>query len=188
MRVFLSAMHSPCSALDSRSLRVYISCITKIVQMDCFMIRRVTPPAPMPLRIEGCNVRMTPSPDNAELAAHVLLGLTAREFVEPKPQSADSTTRNASFYQSMSARIKDAQAFEYRMAIRCLVWCEQELQKNGSPDLLEKELYKHTGTVDRHGGELKRRWQHCLAMCIVRQMPTVYDAETEDTPPGNNGG
>jgi hypothetical protein len=62
-------------------------------------------------------------------------------------------------------------------AMRFLAWCEQELPKHDLPlegkdslQQMEVELYKRIDTVERAGGELKRRWQHCLAEVIVRQM------------------
>ena len=41
--------------------------------MDSFMIRHNVQPVPEPLRIEGVTTKMTPHPDDAEVAAQALL-------------------------------------------------------------------------------------------------------------------
>ena len=67
-----------------------------------------------------------------------------------------------------------------------MAFCEQELQKPslplsgpGSLGLLEAELYNRIDVIERRGGELKRRWQHCLATVIVRMMQATDDEATE---------
>lgn len=70
--------------------------------------------------------------------------------------------------------------------MRFVTWCEQELEKRdlpiegkGSLAQMEAELYKRIDTIERVGGELKHRWQHCLATVIVRRMEEEREA-TED--------
>ena len=66
---------------------------------------------------------------------------------------------------------------------------EQELKKPhlpvsgaGSLGLLETELYKRIDVIERVGGELKKRWQHCLADVTVRLMQhTEKETTTDDT-------
>lgn len=75
--------------------------------------------------------------------------------------------------------------------MRFVAFCEQELQKPslplsgpGSLGLLEAELYKRLDVIERRGGELKKRWQHCLATVIVRRMQaegTTDEKETTDS-------
>lgn len=71
--------------------------------------------------------------------------------------------------------------------MRFLSLCEQELQKrnipaygNGSIALLEVELYKRIDIVDREGGELKKRWQECLAEATLRLMEADEKRKAED--------
>ena len=74
-------------------------------------------------------------------------------------------------------RIRQAHAKAELRTRRFVAWCEQELKRDDIPldgkdslAQMETELYKRIDTVDREGGELKRRWQHCLAEIIVRRM------------------
>lgn len=71
---------------------------------------------------------------------------------------------------------------------RFLAFVEQELKKpylptygDGSLGLLEAELYKRIDIVEREGGELKRRWQRCLALVTVRLMDAARNSHTDDT-------
>ena len=85
--------------------------------------------------------------------------------------------RTAEYYRMLADRMRRAHDQATMRAMRFLAWCEQELPKHdlplegkGSLQQMEVELYKRIDTVERAGGELKRRWQHCLAEVIVRQM------------------
>lgn len=71
--------------------------------------------------------------------------------------------------------------------MRFVTWCEHELEKRdlpiegkGSLAQMEAELYKRIDTIERVGGELKRRWQHCLANVIVRRMEDDRENEEPD--------
>ena len=71
---------------------------------------------------------------------------------------------------------------------RFLAFVEQELKKPhlptygaGSLGLLEAELYKRIDIVEREDGELKRRWQHCLALVTVRLMDAARNGHTDST-------
>ena len=46
--------------------------------------------------------------------------------------------------------------------------------------MLEAELYKRVDTVEREQGDLKRRWQHCLADIIVRRMKAGGSTSADD--------
>lgn len=107
-----------------------------------------------------------------------------------------SENRDVAYYRTLADRIQAAHAAEARAALRFVAYCELELQKmeEGSGRMeddhqasaiehLERGLYRHLDTVEREGGELKRRWQHCLAECVVRQMDMAESSEpeTQDT-------
>ena len=54
--------------------------------------------------------------------------------------------------------------------------------KNHEPEsiaTLERGLYQHQDAIEREGGDLKQRWQKCLALVIVKQM-TAASSEDED--------
>ena len=149
-----------------------------------------TDAAPQPLRIEGVpEAPFTPEPDDAELAAQAVLELMTRGGQSnrntPSNQSNQSTqntqsnqsTQTAAYYRQLADRIREAHAKAARQATRFIYNCELELRKPrlplygaGSVQLLETELYKRIDVVEREGGELKRRWQHCLAEVTVRLM------------------
>ena len=130
----------------------------------------------VPLVIEGTHTTLTAEPDDAELAAQALLILLASEELRVKseePQPAEKGT--AEYYRQLAERIEQAHAAETRLATRFVAYVEQELRKPvlpkegaGSLAFLETGLYKRLDTVEREGGELKRRWQHCLADVTVR--------------------
>ena len=99
-----------------------------------------------------------------------------------KPKAAEQGT--AEYYRQLAERIEKAQAVAAQRTTRFVAFCEQELKKRnlpkngpGSLALLEAELYKRIDTVEREGGELKRRWQHCLAEVTVRLMEEVKSEE-----------
>jgi hypothetical protein len=134
----------------------------------------------MPLRIEGCNVRMTPSPDDAELAAQAFLEIMINPEAKNDHQTHNTVQkpkgkiRNTAYYRELSDKIRINRNVEMCQAMRCVAWCEQmlngkHLQENEVSDM-EQSLFRHTDTVNRDGGEVKSRWQHCLAEITLRQM------------------
>lgn len=125
------------------------------------------------LRIDGVRTVMTPKPDDAELAAQALLEKLSEKPKKGRRKDCKPGKGSAEYYRALSRRIQESHEADARLALRCVAWCETEL-KTGStqPSELEQELYRHMETVEREGGELKDRWQHCLAECIVRQMDT----------------
>ncbi len=117
---------------------------------------------------------MTPGPDDAEMAAQALLeslspspspkGRGVKKQAEPQP--AEKGT--AAYFHALADRVHEGRTAEVRMAMRYVAYCEQELLRNPQLAELERGLYRHLDIVDREGGELKRRWQRCLAEVIVR--------------------
>ena len=132
---------------------------------------------------------LTPEPDDAELAAQALLesGL--------KKKNSQLSTLNSqlkkgspAYYQALSEKIKAAHAAEARAAMRYVAFVESELSTkpnephepqepngqwsmvNGQFSTLESGLFRHQDTVEREGGALLRRWQHCLADITVRSL------------------
>lgn len=98
--------------------------------------------------------------------------------------------KDAAYYQQMSDKIKAAHRQEARAAMRFVAWCEgnlrggteqrnnkttesvnSEIRETVNPFTeLEAGLFKHQDVVEREGGDLKKRWQHCLATVTVLQM------------------
>ena len=96
------------------------------------------------------------------------------------------------YYQQLSEKIRTALEEERRMALRYVAYVEQELalvngeHKPESIATLEHGLYKFQDVIEREKGgalgehsetlatkgtqELLKRWQKCLAECILRQM------------------
>lgn len=150
-----------------------------------------------PLRIEGIpEAPFTAEPDDAELAAQALLELMTAPSNSPKGEGK-STSKSPSplgedgrglYYRALASRIREAHAKAARQVTRFIYNCELELQKPrlplygpGSVQLLETELYKRLDVVEREGGELKRRWQHCLAEVTVRLMNSTPPEEKSHT-------
>lgn len=139
---------------------------------------------PVPLRIEGVkSASLTPEPDDAELAAQALLESMCdvkskmEDVIEVADDAHQPSVRDAAYYRRLAERIRLARDQATLRTMRFVTWCEQELEKRdlpiegkGSLAQMEAELYKRIDTIERVGGELKRRWQHCLAEAIVRQM------------------
>ncbi len=132
-----------------------------------------------PLKIEGvAPTPMTPEPDESELAAQALLEKMAEVRQDKAIRKRKKTEKgSAEYYQEMAEKIRKAHETASLRTQRFLAFCEQELKKPnlpkegpGSLGLLEAELYKRIDLVEHHGGELKSRWQHCLAMVTVRLM------------------
>lgn len=138
----------------------------------------------VPLAIEGAPTHLTPEPDEAELAAQALLELMASgkhkaqgKKASRAPVGSPDGEKDDAYYHQLAERIREAHAKAARQATRFIYNCELELQKprlplygDGSVQMLETELYKRIDIIDREGGELKRRWQHCLAEVTVRLM------------------
>lgn len=104
-----------------------------------------------------------------------------------KPKTSDDTARDARYYRHLADRIRQTREVQRQRCVRFLAFVEQELRKrhlpvygDGSLGLLEAELYKRMDIVDREGGELKRRWQHCLAEVTVRLMKAAHDGDEGD--------
>ena len=155
---------------------------------------------PKPLRVEDvAPAPMTAEPDDAEIAAMALLEkmseLQNRKGASRKddmPESRDSekdknAPHDAKYFKDLAARIRLAHEAARQRTLRFLAFCEQELKKHdlplsgpGSLGLLETELYKRLDVVERHGGELKRRWQHCLATVTVRLMDKMPPVSTDE--------
>lgn len=138
-----------------------------------------------PLRIEGVETTFTAEPDDAELAAQALLEMMADYIsrhndtsIAKDNSSTDSKGfHDTAYYHALADRIREAREHTRRQAVRFVYSVERELKKthiplngDGSLELLEAELYKRMDIVEREGGELKRRWQHCLAEVTVRLM------------------
>ena len=136
------------------------------------------------LRIDGVKApEMTAKPDDAELAAQALLehmsdGSSDKKHKRTKGKVEKPKDGTPEHYQQLSGKIKEAHAQEARDAQRYLAYTEQELKENPSMEQLieiERGLYQHQDAADREGGELKSRWQHCIAECILLQSGTDND-------------
>lgn len=135
-------------------------------------------PEARPLRIKGIGeAPLTPAPDDAELAAQALLetlcGASGRTEAD-RGRPAEGTRE---YYEELAARIRRAHEAERMAAARATAYCEERLRQerlpsegDGSPASLGRMLLGHLDAVEREGGELKRRWQHCLAEVTVRGM------------------
>ena len=132
----------------------------------------------MPLRIEGIGAApMTPEPDDAELAAMAYLEhlISPPEIGGVRGGLSKRTAKpnTAAYYHDLADKVKQGRALEARLALRYVAYCEEMLQEAPTPDILSTlhhGLFRHQTAVDREGGQLKRRWQHCLATITVRQM------------------
>lgn len=123
--------------------------------------------------------RPTPNPS--------LLERGVNTFKRNKESAADITTHSHSgegrgevssaYYHQLADRIRKAHETARLRTMRFLAYCEQTLAQPDIPmtgpnslQLIEAELLKRIDIVEREGGELKRRWQHCLADVTVRLM------------------
>jgi hypothetical protein len=160
------------------------------------------PPAPL-----------TPEPDDAELAAQALLEMMserstpgpsllrrginaikrrkkpAEEVTTPLHQQGGAGGRSA-YYKALAERIRQAHDAATMRTMRFVAFCEERLKEKhlplegpGSLGLLNVELMKRIDTIERVGGDLKRRWQHCLAQVLVRLMNAGHadSADNETT-------
>lgn len=160
---------------------------------------------PQTLAIEGIpQAPLTPEPDDAELAAQALLEMMAarqhdrrhgkgarlntEKTASPDNEKEEAVTpRTASYYRHLARKMREARETTRLRVARFLAFVEQELKKphlptygDGSLGLLEAELYKRIDIVEREGGELKRRWQRCLALVTVRLMDAARNGHTDD--------
>ena len=152
-----------------------------------------------PLRVEGFRPHLTPKPDDAELAAQALLETLVEEHEKrgeggaavvqqhtgrEEGEDGGGAANDAAYYRSLADRIHAAHAQEARLAKRYLAYAEERLLEcglrsrmrsadeppTGELGEIERGLYPFQDCVEREGGELKKRWQHCLAEVIVAQM------------------
>ena len=144
---------------------------------------------PVPLRIEGVEpAPLTPEPDDAELAAQALLESMcdvrskkddvreiAADAHHPSSIIHQPSVRDAAYYHALADRIRSARTAEARLVMRLLASVEEQLAEptalyKGQWGDTERKLYRAMDVAEREGGELKHRWQHCLATVIVRRM------------------
>ena len=149
--------------------------------LKIFHRRKREPKTPQPLHIENTTTRLTPEPDDAELAAQALLENMAEEGAKRKKgghrkkaeKKEEPEPGSVEYYRAMSEKIRKAHAQEARRAKRYVAYAEEQLRSplfNGVLAEVERGLYPLQDCIEREGGELKKRWQKCLAECIVRQM------------------
>lgn len=142
--------------------------------------RKTFKPQPKQLRIDGVRTELTPQPDDAELAAQALLESRIygdKDQRRKARKTSEPAQGTPEYYQHLSQKIRDSRAAERRLTMRYLSYCEEQLALPkelyvGQIGEIEQELYKRQDVAEREGGDLLRRWQHCLAEVIVRQMTT----------------
>ena len=178
--------------------------------MKCDIFRRnkqKEPEIPQPLKIDGVGeAPITMEPDNAELAAQALLevmidkqkrrrkksdiyeasykdGKSGESVESGKPNTLQTVT----YYHELADRIRQAYASSRQRTLRFLCYCEQQLRNHDIPlfgadslNLMQAELLKRIDVVDRVGGEIKARWQHCLAEVTLRQIEASARSDDED--------
>ena len=95
--------------------------------------------------------------------------------------------QTSEYYHQLSGRIRQAYASSRQRTLRFLCYCEQQLRNPGIPlfgagslNLMQAELLKRIDVVDRVGGEIKARWQHCLAEVTLRQIEASARSDDED--------
>ena len=173
--------------------------------------RKEFKPQPKQLRIDGTKTTLTPTPDDAELAATALLEHMCdvrgkREDTEGKHQPSaishqTSNTHDVAYYRQLADRIKESHEQERRAAMRYVAYVEgkieelknSKIEKDGSAVAnstlntlhstlsdLERGLYQHQDCAEREGGELLRRWQKCLAECILKQYNPKTNTDLTD--------
>ena len=107
-----------------------------------------------------------------------------------QPIPADAPTRSLStishhtseYYHALADRIRTARTAEARLTMRLLASVEEQLAEptalyRGQWGDTERKLYRAMDIAEREGGELHRRWQHCLANVLVRQMEEERENE-----------
>lgn len=136
---------------------------------------------PARIAIEGVRpAPVTAEPDDAEIAAQAILDSLSKntrkkETVEKPAENQPQETHDADYYRRLVTRIRKARTSTEWHATRFVACCESQLENphlpltgDNSVELLEAELYKRIDVIERAGGELKRRWQRCLADVTVR--------------------
>lgn len=150
------------------------------------IFRRKSQKSVRSLRIDGVSTKMTPRPDDAELAAQALLEhMSAPKDRGKKPAGKQPKEGTAAYYKQLRGKISEAHAAEARDAQRYLSYTEEELKENpGLEQLIEIEqgLYGFMDCAERDGGEIKSRWQHCLAQCtmMIQNAADKRDRERDD--------
>lgn len=158
---------------------------------------------PVPLRVEGvASAPLTPVADDAELAAQALLESLAeksnkkargkkskksderKKKEDGKHQTSDlSHQPSKEYYEQLAERVREGREMEARMTMRLLAYCEQELKNPllpaGRIEGLEHSLLERQAIVEREGGELKTRWQHCLAETTIRNLAEIGELSIE---------
>ena len=144
------------------------------------------------------STKVTAKPDDAELAAQALLEHMSEPKGKKPKKAAQPKEGTPEHYQQLSGKIKEAHAQEARDAQRFLAYTEQELKQNPSMEQLieiESGLYGLEETIKREQGELKKRWDKCLAQCMVLLLKDNTASEIEPksnpsrirTPPQSEG-
>lgn len=146
---------------------------------------------------------MTMEADNAELAAQALLEVMLdkqkrrrkKSDVSDKSETSEksgesgkpNTLQTSEYYHQLSDRIRKAYASSRQRTLRFLCYCEQQLRNQDIPlygadslNIIQAELYKRIDVVDREGGDIKARWQHCLAEVTLRQIEASARSDDED--------
>ena len=149
---------------------------------------------------------MTMEPDKVELAAQALLEVMidkqkrrrkkadVSEVSDKAGKSGESvesgkpnTLQTVTYYHELADRIRQAYASSRQRTLRFLCYCEQQLRNHDIPlfgadslNLMQAELLKRIDVVDREGGEIKARWQHCLAEVTLRQIEASARSDDED--------
>ena len=183
------------SALEFHTVSPYFAGMKLTDAIKKIFRRKHTAPHPAgngvgersPLRIEGVKpAPLTPEPDDAELAAQALLDTLAspeknrnNNILEyrnnGKQDGKTAQPRDAAYYHALADRIRTARTAEARLVMRLLASVEEQLAEptalyRGQWGDTERKLYRAMDVAEREGGELHRRWQHCLANVLVRQM------------------
>ena len=162
-----------------------------------------------PLRIEGVKpAPLTAEPDDAELAAQALLESmcdvrSKKEDVREVAADAhhpsaishhpSKSHHTSEYYHVLADRIRTARSAEARLVMRLLASVEEQLAEptalyKGQWGDTERKLYRAMDVAEREGGELHRRWQHCLANVLVRRMEEERENEELSEPPADNVG
>ena len=166
--------------------------------------RQKEPETPQTLKIDGVGeAPMTMEADNAELAAQALLEVMLdkqkrrrkKSDVSDKSETSEKsgesgkpdTLQTSEYYHQLSDRIRQAYGSSRQRTLRFLCYCEQQLRNHDIPlfgadslNLMQAELLKRIDVVDREGGEIKARWQHCLAEVTLRQIEASARSDDED--------
>ena len=92
-----------------------------------------------------------------------------------KSHHPSKSHHTSEYYHALADRIRTARSAEARLTMRLLASVEEQLAEptalyKGQWGDTEHKLYRAMDIAEREGGELKSRWQHCLANVIVRRM------------------